>query len=72
MTIAIYNCLWTPLTISFDYAIKLDESPGFQVIEWCIFVVYSLDIVVQFLTSYINVQTGDPIYKFSYIAKRYL
>lgn len=55
MTIAIYNCLWTPLTISFDYAIKLDESPGFQVIEWCIFVVYSLDIVVQFLTSYINV-----------------
>ena len=24
MTLAIYNCLWTPLTISFDYAIKLD------------------------------------------------
>ena len=34
--------------------------------------IYSLDIVVQFLTSYYNVQTGDQIMKPSKIAKRYL
>ena len=41
-------------------------------VEWVIFCFYTADIIVQFLTSYVNVQTGDPIYKFSYIAKRYV
>ena len=26
MTLAIYNCIWTPLTISFDWAISMDET----------------------------------------------
>ena len=25
MSLAIYNCVWTPLTVSFDYAIRKDE-----------------------------------------------
>ncbi len=25
MFLALYNCLWTPLTVSFDYAIMLDK-----------------------------------------------
>ena len=29
MILALYNCLWTPLTVSFDYAIQLDETSMF-------------------------------------------
>lgn len=25
MTLAIYNCLWTPLTVSFDWAMRMDD-----------------------------------------------
>ena len=72
MTLAIYNCLWTPLTVSFDYAIKLDKESTFQSIDQAINVVYAADIVVQFLTSYYDVRTGDPIRKPRMIAKRYI
>ena len=33
---------------------------------------YTFDIIVQFLTSYINVESGDEIMKPLLIAKRYL
>ena len=37
-----------------------------------IVVAYSLDIIVQFLTSYYNISTGDEIFRPSWIAIRYL
>ena len=47
MTIAVYNCLWTPLTISFDWAIDQEDN------NWTLFVVekiftglYTFDIIV--------------------------
>lgn len=73
MTLAIYNCLWTPLTISFDWAI-LEEVHNKTVvmIDTAVLIFYSVDIVIQMLTSYINVTTGDEIMKPSYIISRYL
>lgn len=73
MTLAIYNCIWTPLTISFDWAEKQEDSNEFlKAADKVILIIYSLDIVVQFLTSYYNVTTGEgPITKPSMIAKRY-
>ena len=44
----------------------------FRVIDYTVLSFYTLDIVVQFLTSYLNVASGDEIMKPSYIAKRYM
>lgn len=47
MTLAIYNCLWTPLTISFDWAKYQDETNDMLVmIDWMILVLYALDIII--------------------------
>ena len=72
MILAIYNCIWTPLTVSFDWAIMMGKTTEFLIIENSIMIVYILDIVVQFLTSYYNVQTGDEINKPKMIAKKYI
>lgn len=72
MTLAIYNCVWTPLTISFDWAQLIDESPALKVIDITVIIFYTIDIIVQFLTSYINITTGDEITKPSYIARKYI
>ena len=47
MTLAIYNCLWTPLTISFDWAI-IEEVRNSTVvtIDTLVLIFYSFDIVV--------------------------
>ena len=73
MTLAIYNCIWTPLTISFDWAeMQENDNIYLYVADKVILVIYTLDILVQFLTSYYNVTTGEgPITKPSMIAKRY-
>ena len=73
MTIAIYNCIWTPLTISYDWAdMQERENSVLKVIDYCTIVIYSIDILIQFFTSYQMVATGDFITKPSWIAKRYI
>ena len=72
MVIAIYNCLWTPLTISFDYAMEQEKTNKLiRVLDFTFMGFYTIDIVIQFLTSFINVETGDEITKPSLIANRY-
>ena len=62
MVLAVYNCIWTPLTISFDWAIYENTDNAFlQGFDIIVLVLYSIDIVIQFLTSYYNVTTGDEI-----------
>ena len=73
MTIAIYNCIWTPLTISFDWAVDQEENNDYlKVIDFVILGIYTCDIIIQFLTSYYNVTTGDEIKKPSMIMRRYM
>ena len=63
MTLAIYNCCWTPLTVSFDWAVKVEETSTFlAVLDISIMAIYTVDIVVQFMTSYYNVFTGDEVF----------
>jgi len=72
MILAIYNCTWTPLTISFDWAMITDDEPYFRAIDFVVMTLYSIDIIVHFLTSYYNISTGDEIFKPSWIALKYL
>ena len=46
MTLAIYNCIWTPLTVSFVWAIEQDDKPVFKVVEWIILIIYTADIII--------------------------
>ena len=47
MTIAVYNCLWTPLTISFDWAIKQEETNvTLKTLDTIFMCIYTLDIIV--------------------------
>lgn len=73
MSVAIYNCIWTPLTISFDLPKKMEEEMlALKVIEIAILTLYILDILIQFLTSYNNLTSGEEIMKPSMIARRYM
>ena len=50
---------------------KRDTSPYYE-IEIVIDIIYVVDIVFGFLTSYINSYTGDEIFGLRLIAKNYL
>ena len=73
MVFAVYSSVWTPLTISFSWAIDQDSnSVLLQVINTMITVFYTVDIFAKFFTSYYNVLTGDEIFHPRYIASYYM
>jgi len=72
MTLAIWNALWTPLTISFDRAKHIGESVGLQVTDIIIDAVFWIDIFLQFITSYVEKATGDEIFSPKKIAYHYM
>ena len=70
---AIYNAIWTPLTVSFDYAIELSQDSNvFITIDWIVLAIFTTDIIIQFMTSYLIVESGEIVNKPSYIAMNYL
>ena len=74
MAAALVNSIWTPLTISFDYAIKLsnDTSTTIYWIDYIANIIFLFDIVVHFFASYRDVQTGSEIFHPKAIAFHYL
>ena len=51
---------------------ELEDMEAIKAIDYIILIIYAIDILVQFFTSYYLVQTGDEITKPSKIAKRYV
>ena len=51
---------------------NIKNAAVFVTVDKIVLAFYTFDIVVQFLTSYINIQTGDEINKPSHIANRYI
>ena len=72
MTIALWNAIWTPLTISIDGARDLNETIGFFLINTFVDFIFWVDIIVQFRTTYIEPKSGEEIYLFSEIAYNYV
>lgn len=71
--VALYNAIWTPFTVSFDYAIKIDsEQIGFKIVEEIVLVIFVVDIIIQFMTSYLIVSSGETVNKPSMIAINYM
>ena len=72
MTLAIWNALWTPLTIAFERATELGEGIEFTIIDAFVDTIFWMDIFLQFMSSYVNASTGDEICAPRMIAKHYV
>lgn len=72
MILAIWNCSWTPLTIAFDTAKEMGEGISFTIIDYCVDTVFTIDIILGFLSSYVDTANGDEIFAPKKIAKHYI
>lgn len=72
MILAIWNAVWTPLTISFDHAAAMAENPPFTFIDMFVDTIFTIDIIVGFLSSYTDVANGDEIFNPKMIAMHYI
>ena len=61
-----------PFAFSFDYVMaKISEGP-LRTVDLIINFFFVLDIVVGFMTSFINPLNGDEFFSCSYIARHYI
>ena len=72
ITLALYNSFMTPFEFSFNYIMGKTEHAPLKQIDLVIDVIYVFDIIVGFLTSYIDAFTGDEIFGPIMIAKHYI
>ena len=72
MTLAIWNAVWTPLTIAFDRAAELGEGMPFTGIDIFVDTCFWIDIFVGFMTSYVDPVSGDEIFAPKKIALHYI
>jgi len=72
MILAIYNSLITPFQFSFEYVQDALERQPLNTLESVIDIIYMIDIIVGFQTSFIDYVTGDEITKPKLIAKKYI
>jgi hypothetical protein len=67
---AVINAITLPLEMAFEEEInKLSFIGG---LTWATTAIFLVDIVVGFLTSFINVSSGDEIFSIKMIAMNYL
>lgn len=72
MILAIWNALWTPLTIAFDHATEMASGMPFSAIDYFVDSIFTIDIIVGFCSSYVDVANGDEIFAPKKIAKHYI
>ena len=72
MTLAIWNAIWTPLTISFQRAADIGESIPFQLIDAFVDTIFWMDIFLQFTTCYVDKASGEAIFLRRKIASHYV
>lgn len=72
MTLAIWNALWTPLTIAFDRAEYMSERPPFTYIDLVVDAIFTIDIILGFCQSYVDVSNGVEIFAPKMIARNYI
>ena len=70
--IALYNAVWTPLTVSFEYAIETGNKEPFRSIDYAVLGIFASDFFVNFFTSYLIVSSGEIVNKPSMIAVNYI
>lgn len=72
LILALYNSVMTPFSFSFDYMLEKVSQPPLIYIEYGIDLCYFFDIIIGFMTSYIDPFTGDEFYGFKKRALHYI
>ena len=72
MVLAIWNAVWTPMTIAFDRAAEMDEGISFFLINLFVNLIFGIDIIIGFMSSYVDVANGDEIFAPKMIARHYI
>ena len=68
--LAIYNSFQIPFEIAFSP--EKMKAPGFYVLNSLIDFVFLLDIIVNFRTTFYEIETGDEVFDARRTAKKYL
>lgn len=64
---SLYSALFVPLELGF----QIDQYEVVKVVDYCVNVLFALDIIVNFRSSYLN-ELNDEVKDAQHIAKRYL
>ena len=67
--LVVYNCISIPFEVSFG---RIWEHFSMNVLDICIDIVFFTDILITFLTTYVNSKTGRVVYNLKSIAKNYV
>ena len=70
--LAIYNGIYTPLSIAFPYVKHLPPENFFKRFDVFVEIAFYMDMIVAFLTSYIDQKTGDEVFSLRKIAMNYI
>lgn len=54
MLLAIWNAVWTPLTIAYKIAEDIGDGPAITGINFFVDFIFTVDIVLGFLNSYVD------------------
>jgi len=68
MILAVYNCLTIPFIAAFDP----DLSTAYSVFDYIIDVIFAIDVVFSFRTTYVNSKSGLEVFTWYKIAWSYI
>ena len=66
--LALWNCIYIPI----DVAYKPEKGPGMVASDSVIDILFALDVVINFMTTYINPKTGVVVTNPKRIVKNYI
>ena len=72
MILAIWNAIWTPLTIGFDQANVIGQGVAFFCMDLFVDLVFTIDIILGFTSSYVDTANGAEIFAPKLIAMHYI
>lgn len=72
MILAIWNAIWTPLTIGFDQANVIGQGVAFFCMDLFVDFVFTIDIILGFTSSYVDTANGAEIFAPKLIAMHYI
>ncbi len=67
--LALYNCVSIPFEVAFG---NISDHISLAIFEYCIDVLFFLDVIFNFRTTYINAKTGTEINDWKKIAANYV
>tara|TARA_B110000285_G_C14981699_1_gene541721 strand:- start:437 stop:985 length:549 start_codon:yes stop_codon:yes gene_type:complete len=71
IVLALYNCIVLPLELAILPPF-MEDNYTFEVVNRVIDVIYFIDIILSFRTTYVNPMTGDEVYDAKKISLRYI